>query len=200
MSVQDALFEAHVMNGGAEKKNDPALITRRPRLPPSELDICKAVGAKWVSRDTHDGDTVELYTEKPERGDFGEYYSADDEWIANIDSRLFPSVKPGDCICVEEACLLGAKALCAQQEAEKNEPLTLHELWQMDREPVWVHPLVHGWGESRWGLVSVFRRSEMLEEPWVYIYDVHGGIRHYPSQEYGICWVAYRWPTAKEER
>ncbi len=44
-------------------------------------------------------------------------------------------------------------ALRAKQEAEKNDPLTLDELREMDGEPVWVKPLV-GWKtEPFWAIV-----------------------------------------------
>ncbi len=43
-------------------------------------------------------------------------------------------------------------ALRAQQEAEKNEPLTLDELRNMNGEPVWC---VDGSGDETWGLVDM---------------------------------------------
>lgn len=53
---------------------------------------------------------------------------------------------------VNDACRLAVDALRAQQEAEKNELLTLDELRQMDGEPVWV---VDGDGNEMWGLVDM---------------------------------------------
>lgn len=52
---------------------------------------------------------------------------------------------------VNEACRLAVAALRAQQEAERNDPLTLDELRKMDGEPVWC---VDGSGCERWGLVN----------------------------------------------
>ncbi len=39
----------------------------------------------------------------------------------------------------QEACEIAIAALRAQQEAEKNDPLTMDELREMDGEPVWVN-------------------------------------------------------------
>ena len=80
--------------------NHPELIIRTPHLTELELAICKAVGAKWVSRDK-ESDSVDLWGVKPikERG----FYKVNGEYpIATVRDDLFPSVKPGDCICVEE--------------------------------------------------------------------------------------------------
>ena len=38
----------------------------------------------------------------------------------------------------DEACEMAISALCARQDAEKNEPLTLDELRKMNGMPVWV--------------------------------------------------------------
>lgn len=79
------------------------------RLTPQEFEICKALGAKWVSTDAEYPDIVSLWKSKPmvEDGDHynSRFYPKDglkSEWISHINSELFPSVKPGDCIDVEE--------------------------------------------------------------------------------------------------
>ena len=54
-------------------------------------------------------------------------------------------------IILREALDIAINALRAQQEAEKNEPLTMDELREMDGEPVWC---VDGSGNEMWGLVD----------------------------------------------
>ena len=44
----------------------------------------------------------------------------------------YPHVKLLDAMC------MAISALRAQQQAQKNDPLTLEEMWEMDGEPVWV--------------------------------------------------------------
>ena len=77
----------------------------KPRLTEQELAICKAVGAKWVSFDDTNEDVVDIWTIKPETRMFDgkrHYYEQSTEHIACVNSYLFPSLKPGDCINVEE--------------------------------------------------------------------------------------------------
>lgn len=70
------------------------------RLTPEELEICKAVGAKWVSRDSESDGFVYCHTggkvERINGVTVGEVV------LCGIDRSLFPSVKPGDLICVKE--------------------------------------------------------------------------------------------------
>lgn len=83
--------------------NHPELIIRAPRLTEPEIAIMRAVGAKWVSRDTYcDDGSVELWGKKPWYVD-GMYDSIDvGGLIATIhNSEIFPSVHPGECIAVE---------------------------------------------------------------------------------------------------
>lgn len=77
------------------------------RLTPQELKICRAIGAKWISKDRSSGEigvtTVDLWKKKPEGekcGSMHVYRNHDGSQIAAISDSLFPSVKPGDCICV----------------------------------------------------------------------------------------------------
>lgn len=51
-----------------------------------------------------------------------------------------------------EAAQMALDALRAKQETEKNEPLTIPELLQMDIQPVWV---VNNDGNGEWKLVDV---------------------------------------------
>ena len=87
--------------------NHPEKIIRSPRLTEAELAICKAVGAKWVSKNKYGARRVTLWDAKPifDEGMFS--IPEDDEHsvtigvIGRISDVLFPSVKPGDCIEVE---------------------------------------------------------------------------------------------------
>lgn len=83
--------------------NHPESIIRAPRLTEAELAICKAVGAKWVSMDNV-GIHADLWAEEPIRNEKIFVQSPESRGaIASVRSCLFPSVGPGDCICVEEA-------------------------------------------------------------------------------------------------
>lgn len=77
-----------------------------PRLTEDELAICKLTGANYVTRDKNNDRYVLLWAEKPDQktedgrylpkvGTVGAPYC--EMWV-----DCFPSVKPGDCICVEE--------------------------------------------------------------------------------------------------
>lgn len=71
------------------------------RLTPHELEICRVLGAKWVSKDNYkETVAVNLWNQKPELGDDGKVYRKG-KIIADISVFLFPSVKQGDCICVD---------------------------------------------------------------------------------------------------
>lgn len=81
---------------------------------------------------------------------------------------------------------MAISALRTQQEAEKNEPLTLDELREMDGEQVYVVPNM-GCGISTWAVVNLdFMR---LEAPNI----------NYYFGEYGYSrfWLAYRRPPEK---
>lgn len=70
-------------------------------LTPDELEICKAVGAKFVSVDKAGSGYVSLWRSKPMQDICGEYKGID-AYMGCISHDLFPSIKPGDCINVEE--------------------------------------------------------------------------------------------------
>lgn len=78
-----------------------------PELGQRELAICRAAGAKWVTRESKGspfgtGD-VTLWEQQPTRSKNG-VYNANGNFrgIAVMNASVFPSVYPGDCINVEE--------------------------------------------------------------------------------------------------
>lgn len=74
-----------------------------PKLTAMELAFCRAVGAKWVSRDKEYDMFVRLWCEKPECINNSHYISDSDmSLVGKLVCNAFPSVKPGDCIKVEE--------------------------------------------------------------------------------------------------
>ena len=80
--------------------NHPESIVRSPVLSKKEKEICRSVGAHWVSYDRGSGmGLVCLSADKPIMGKDG-CYSCDSP-ITTIRDTLFPSVKPGDCIFCE---------------------------------------------------------------------------------------------------
>lgn len=85
--------------------NHPETIVKQSCLTPDELTICETVGAKWVSRDKDNSLFVDLWDAEPLK--VGTSYDLHDDGhvtqLAKIRAAIFRSVKPGDCICVEEA-------------------------------------------------------------------------------------------------
>lgn len=71
------------------------------RLTPEELKICMAIGAKWISMDLGCDGYVSIWSEKPNRNNENGFENAKAD-IGCISAEKFPSVSPGDCICVEE--------------------------------------------------------------------------------------------------
>ena len=80
--------------------NHPEKIMRVPRLTDKERDICRLLGAKWVSRAVG-SDLVKLWKTEPEPMPGG--YWDNGEFCAMIFSTHFPSVQPGQLIQVEDA-------------------------------------------------------------------------------------------------
>lgn len=79
--------------------NHPDVIKKIPRLTEKELEICRALGAKWVSR--NEGcRMVHLWKTRPSGN---RLFHSDEQDIGLIDASLFPSVKDGTCICAEES-------------------------------------------------------------------------------------------------
>ena len=86
--------------------NHPKAIKHLPRLTDKELEICRAVGAKWVALNDN-GLKVSLWNEKPNLEEYflekHKAYTGDGyEPIAYFIRDMFPSIKEGDCICVED--------------------------------------------------------------------------------------------------
>lgn len=80
----------------------------RPRLTPEELEICRALGAKWVTYNKYtynDDNKIILWADKPTKRKYENgkgFYYTDGIFIAQTCCSCFPSLKPGDCINVEE--------------------------------------------------------------------------------------------------
>ncbi len=82
---------------------------------------------------------------------------------------------------------------------EKNTPLMLEELREMDREPVWVEPIDSKYCKAGWGIVHLCPPPEIAGPQIIYIL---GGVSEfkqtipYPKQKrnqlYGKTWLAYR--------
>lgn len=86
-----------------EVENNPKL--DKPKLTEQELNICKLLGAKWVSRDGEGYNymgVVKLWREKPQMGKSPCYYLTEGTYIATCELDCFPSLKPGDCVNVED--------------------------------------------------------------------------------------------------
>lgn len=82
-------------------------LCEKPVLTEDELTICRALGAKWVSREEDWPYTVMLWDTQPKVAEYQGKKSYEGRIgeplvIADIRPDKFPSVKPGDCICVEE--------------------------------------------------------------------------------------------------
>lgn len=80
---------------------DPSLVEPMPQLSFTELDICGALGAHWV---THDKEAcnVTLWTERPSPYGGGFIGNGKGIFLGCIVDTLFPTVKPGDCIEIED--------------------------------------------------------------------------------------------------
>ena len=87
----------------------------------------------------------------------------------------------GKCCFAPKSVLLGK----AGKAGERNEPLTLEELLQMQGQPVWVR-----YAGGNWGLVR------NITDDTVIIKFLFGDCL-YSLKEYGDRWVAYRYPPAK---
>lgn len=116
---EDGLIHTRNKNGYTHKPggwavcrmiNHPEEVIRLPRLTDKELAICKAVGARYVSRvkvPKGDPNMVSLWELKPV---CCSCYSDDSiTWsgsglLAYVDAFLFPSIKPGDCVEVNACC------------------------------------------------------------------------------------------------
>ena len=88
-----------------------------------------------------------------------------------------------------EPVALALSALCAQQQAEANKPLTLDELRKMEGEPVWCEIRIKGkppfYGIVHGENVTGFIHGD--DKP------VNLAITHVGA--YGLAWLAYRHKT-----
>lgn len=89
-----------------------------------------------------------------------------------------------------DALNMALDALRAQQETEKNEPLTLEQMRQFrkDNRPVWIKVLFTENQESGWALSGPRVAIEQNVIDTVLWYD-----------NYGELWIAYERPPVKEE-
>lgn len=87
-----------------ELVNRPETIKRLSRLTEKELEICKALGAKWISRADGSAKT-ELWGTTPmmrtDEGGIRYFVSERTDPIARVNNNLFPSLKYGERIPVE---------------------------------------------------------------------------------------------------
>lgn len=117
-----------------------------------------------------------------------------DEAIEIIRDELRKGIGHGYAAMWLNAHNMAISALRAQQEVEKNEPLTLDELREMDGQPVWIDFILDATGEpiSFWALVSV---DEELDE--IYFLNNLGGSSAYEEVWSDIRAVYRRPPESK---
>ena len=81
----------------------------KSKLTESEIKLCRATGAKWLSKNGDNYGQIQLWSDKPVRGPYGptHFFSPDTKvggcCIGGLNEELFPSIEPGDCVSVEEA-------------------------------------------------------------------------------------------------
>ncbi len=80
-------------------------------------------------------------------------------------------------------------ALRTQHEADKNEPLTLDELREMDGEPVWIDE------HEEWALVNKEGAYCITRDGYKHYFNSYGMLRN----EYGHLWRAYRRKPEEEK-
>lgn len=89
--------------------NHPEKIRRKSKLTENEIAICKSLGAKWVSKDEGRFGIVQMWEEEPQKvvykgHIFYERKEGSESSIATAKKDKFPSIAPGELICVED-CL-----------------------------------------------------------------------------------------------
>ncbi len=89
---------------------------------------------------------------------------------------------------VTAAYVEGLAALRAQQEAEKNEPLTLEELREMDGDKIHIHYIGPCKGFYENEVAPYYGKCEQ------YVQEYNGMLRAcaLPLKYYGTHWIAYR--------
>lgn len=81
---------------------------------------------------------------------------------------------------IAEALNMAIAAIRAQQEAEKNEPLTLDELREMEGEPYWHVSLQSDLLQHHWAILP----SEVAKCPQDYFYSERWlAYRHKPKED-----------------
>ena len=88
-----------------------------------------------------------------------------------------------------EAGRMGAAALRELDRQEKQEPITIDELRQMDGKPVWVVLTVKTVGQKA-GYALIYNNCKYATQRWVNIPLWYS--------EYGEIWTAYRHRTEEE--
>lgn len=84
---------------------------------------------------------------------------------------------------------MGAAALRELDRQEKQEPITIDELRQMDGEPVWAVLTVKTVGQKA-GYALIYNNCKYATQRWVNIPLWYS--------EYGEIWTAYRHRTEEE--
>lgn len=95
------LLNKNVCCGGFVRNWNIEEQTKQIKLTKEEIDICKVLGAKWVSRNVGT-DIVKFWNGKPMKFEnaFSYYEFGDIKNISFVYTDKMPSVKPGDCIYV----------------------------------------------------------------------------------------------------
>ena len=95
----------HVSSSGVFSAiNHPEKIIRKPRFTDNEIAIFRATGAKWVSRDSNPIRCywdVYFWAKQPTEKN-GFFDGDDDINLGHLVASIFPSIRPGDCINVDE--------------------------------------------------------------------------------------------------
>ena len=86
--------------------NHPESIIRSLPLTEQELELCRVFKVKYLTRNVNSW-CVHMWNTRPSEneGGMGKYYAIDireESEIGAVDAKFFPSIEPGDCICVEE--------------------------------------------------------------------------------------------------
>lgn len=87
----------------------------------------------------------------------------------------------------EDACVLAADALRAQQQRENPQPLTLEELRQMIGEPIFIKRKYEAVGQ--WKILDSYGKCSITEETFNFSDSEFEVLKHY-----GKVWLAYRYP------
>lgn len=103
------------------------------------------------------------------------------KWLNAIEEKYIHGGDEGSDEARREAIGMAIDALQAQQETEKNEPLTMAELLKMDGEPVYLRSDDYP-GDCGWYVIKAVDKDEVI--------FTDGNI--FLMSEYGTLWLAYR--------